>query len=240
MLACGVRIERRAQGAPRRVPRMRIVCFSDTHGLHDAVDLPAGDLLVHAGDSTRRGLPEEVAAFGEFLAAQPHPHKVVIAGNHDFLFEREPDRARELLGDVIYLQDSSAEVEGLTLWGSPWQPRYFDWAFNLSRGPALSDRWALVPQGVDVLVTHGPPHGILDRTWLLRHVGCEELERALPRIRPGLHVFGHIHEAYGTWSGGADVGGGLFVNASSCDRRYRPIQPPVVVEWDGQHFRAVT
>jgi predicted phosphodiesterase len=213
--------------------RLRIVCLSDTHNRHDALAVPDGDVLLHAGDFTGRGRPREVAAFGAFLARLPHEEKVVVAGNHDFLFQDEPERARELLGEVTYLQDSLAEVAGLRVWGSPWQPWFYDWAFNLQRGAALAEKWALVPDGVDVLITHGPPHGILDTTSRGERVGCEELTAARSRIRPRLHLFGHIHEAYGTHR--AD--GILSVNACNCDLAYRPANPPVVVEWDGAELR---
>lgn len=212
---------------------LRIVCLSDTHDRHDRLEVPDGDVLLHAGDFTGSGTEAQVAAFGAFLAGLPHREKVVIAGNHDFLFEREPERARELLGDVTYLQDAGADVAGLSVWGSPWQPWFFDWAFNLPRGAPLAERWALVPDGVDVLVTHGPAHGILDTTHGGQRVGCEELARARARIRPRLHVFGHIHESYGTHRDG----GILSVNASNCDVRYRPVNAPVVVDWDGEEMR---
>jgi Icc-related predicted phosphoesterase len=207
---------------------LRLVCLSDTHGRHAELVVPAGDVLVHAGDFTSRGREREVADFGEWLAAQPHAHKIVVAGNHDFLFEREPLRARELLGQgVRYLQDSGADVAGLTFWGSPWQPWFHDWAFNLQRGAPLAEVWARVPSGVDVLVTHSPPMGVLDRTAHGQRVGCEALRDALPRIAPRLHVFGHIHEAYGIRPGPP-----LSVNACNCDLSYQAVQAPVVVEWD--------
>ena len=192
--------------------------------------------MLHAGDFTRRGTEAEVRAFGEFLARLPHREKVVVAGNHDFLFESEPERARELLGDVIYLQDSGVRVAGLEVWGSPWQPWFHDWAFNLPRGAALGEKWALVPEGLDVLVTHGPPFGVLDRVWDGRRVGCEELARALERIRPRLHLFGHIHEAYGT----RRENGVLSVNACTCNLFYRAVNPAVVVDWDGETWQLQT
>jgi predicted phosphodiesterase len=205
---------------------MRLDCLSDTHNLHVRLAVPDGDVLLHAGDFTSRGTEREVAAFGAFLARLPHRHKVVVAGNHDFLFERSPERARELLGDVLYLEDALAEVGGITVYGSPWQPWFHDWAFNLPRGPALAAKWAAVPERLDVLVTHTPPHGLLDRTAHGENVGCEELTRALARIRPRLHVFGHIHEAHGA----THVDGTLAVNACSCDLRYRAVNAPVVVD----------
>lgn len=219
--------------APRDT--LRLVILSDTHGLHDRLTVPEGDVLLHAGDLTPRGRVEEVAAVGNFLAQLPHREKVVIAGNHDFLFEREPERARELLGGLTYLQDSGAEVAGLQVWGSPWQPWFHDWAFHVRRVVELGAIWSLVPAGVDVLLTHGPPHGILDRTHTGEPVGCEELTRALDRIRPRLHAFGHIHEAYGTERRGET----LYVNACNCNLEYDPIQEPIVVDWDGAEMRIV-
>ncbi len=217
---------------------VRIVCLSDTHNRHAELLVPEGDVLVHAGDATLRGTREELQAFAGWLGSLPHRHKVLIAGNHDFLFEREPEAARALVGGAIYLEDSGVEIEGLSFWGSPWQPWYFDWAFNLARGAPLREKWSRIPPGTDVLVTHGPPHGIGDRVngpvprmlgALIsggRHVGCEELRAAVLRLRPRLHVFGHIHEGYGTQS----LEGTRFVNASSCDRSYRAIHPPIVVD----------
>ncbi len=160
----------------------------------------------------------------------PHRHKLFIAGNHDFLFERDPAAARALVPPgITYLQDGGIAIDGLKIWGTPWQPTFFDWAFNLARGPEMAAKWALVPDDTDVLVTHGPPAGTLD---LIpgdppESVGCEDLAARLPRLtRLKLHVFGHIHEGYGRVS----EGGRVFVNASNCDARYRPVNPPVVVD----------
>lgn len=205
---------------------MRIVCLSDTHDQHDQLTVPDGDLLLHAGDATMRGTPAQIAAFDRWLAGQSHAHKVVIAGNHDWAFERTPALARSLLQHATYLEDTLVTVEGLRIWGSPWQPWFCDWAFNLPRGPALAAKWAMIPEGIDVLVTHGPPAGVLDRTSRGEHVGCEDLLAALQRVRPRAHVFGHIHEAYGT----LEQHGCRFVNASNCTERYRAVQPPIVFD----------
>jgi predicted phosphohydrolase len=205
---------------------MRIVCLSDTHGHHRRLRVPEGDVLLHAGDFSMAGRPDEIESFDRWLGTLPHAHKVVVAGNHEFLFERDPARARALLVNACYLEDGLLEVGGLRIWGSPWQPWFFDWAFNLARGPALAAKWALVPSGVDVLVTHGPPAEILDRTAKGEAVGCSDLARALERILPRLHVFGHIHESYGR----LERGGTIYVNASNCDLRYRPVQAPIVVD----------
>lgn len=204
---------------------MRIVCLSDTHGHHKRVTVPDGDLLVHCGDSTRRGAEPEIRSFDRWLAALPHRHKVVISGNHDFGFERDP-AARTWITGAVYLQDEGIEVGGLRIWGSPWQPRFFDWAFNMDRGAPIRAIWDRIPAGTDILLTHGPPHGILDRTRHGEQVGCEELLLAVERIRPRLHVFGHIHED----AGQAERGGTRFVNAAICDLTYQPVHPVIVVD----------
>ncbi len=206
---------------------MRIVCISDTHNLCDGVKIPDGDLLIHAGDLTMQGKLDEIARAAAALRALPHRHKVVIAGNHDFGFERTPAQAVPLLAGLTYLQDSGVTIEGLRLWGSPWQPWFFDWAFNLQRGAELRDKWNLIPAGTDVLITHGPPDGHGDKNYSGDSVGCRELREAIRRVVPKLHVFGHIHEGYGTtWEGSTRC-----VNASLCDLVYRPANPPVVVDW---------
>jgi predicted phosphodiesterase len=205
---------------------VRLVLLSDTHRFHDRIEVPAGDVLVHAGDFCSRGSAEEARAFAAFFRAQPHPHKVVIAGNHDVCIEKCPELATELFAGATYLFESAATVAGLRFWGAPWQPWFLDWAFNLPRGEALRAKWALIPAGVDVLLTHGPPSGILDRTFSGDGAGCEELRRAVARVRPRVHAFGHIHEGYGS----ERHDGTLFVNASSCTVGYEPTNRAVVVD----------
>ena len=204
---------------------MRLVCISDTHGW-DTVDVPDGDVLIHGGDLTSSGSLEEVARAHAWLASLPHRHKLVIAGNHDYAFERAPSDARALMTAVTYLEDEAYEIDGVRFYGSPWQPRFFDWAFNLDRGAPLAAVWAKIPDDTDVLITHGPPHGILDTIHSGEQVGCEALRDALDRVRPRVHVFGHIHEAYGQ----VEQDGTLFVNASTCTETYAPVQPPIVVD----------
>ena len=206
--------------------RTRVVLLSDTHGCHWDVTVPDGDVLVHAGDATNAGDLKELRDFERWLSTLPHPHRVVIAGNHDWAFERRPKLARATLASATYLQDSVVELAGLRFYGSPWQPEFCNWAFNLPRGPALAAKWAAIPADVDVLVTHGPPHGVLDQTFDGRGVGCRELRRALDRVTPAVHVFGHIHEARGV----AEVGRTLCVNASICDLGYEPSRAPFVVD----------
>ncbi len=213
---------------------MRVVCISDTHNCNEQIVVPDGDLLIHSGDATTVGTVEQIVAFNRWFAGLPHRNKIFVAGNHDWLFERDNARARALLDpSIIYLQDSSVEIEGLKVYGSPWQPRFFDWAFNLDRGPQMAAKWRLIPDDVDILITHGPPNGILDtvpRVWGEELTGCEELRIRVDQMTPlgrlKLHVFGHIHCGYGT----ATVDGVRYVNASTCDEAYDPTQPPIVFD----------
>jgi Icc-related predicted phosphoesterase len=200
---------------------MRIVALSDTHLFHDELEVPDGDILVHAGDLCRGGTLDELEVAAAFLRSLPHRHKVVVAGNHDRAFVNEPAQARALLGpEVTYLEDAEAVVGGLRFWGSPWQPEFRDWAFNLPRGAALAEKWALIPAGLDVLVTHGPPLGIGDGRGAgyggADRLGCADLLAAVRRARPVLHLFGHLHDSGGAWVRGPTT----FANVTTweCER----------------------
>lgn len=180
-----------------------VVCVSDTH--NSQAELPDGDILIHAGDLTQSGTLKELQAALDWLRAQPHAHKIVIAGNHDTILDpsRDPgeERARLDWGDMTYLCNESATIQcangrRLLVYGSPLSPRHGNWAFQY---PRSEDVWAgAVPDGVDILVTHCPPRAHLD----LLSLGCSHLIREIWRTRPRLHVFGHVHEGYGQeWVG---------------------------------------
>lgn len=205
---------------------MRLVLLSDTHRMHDKIAIPDGDVVIHAGDFCGHGTANQARAFAKFFQSLPHRHKIVIAGNHDRCLESEPQLASEIFTDCHYLFDSGVEIEGLFFWGSPWQPWFLDWAFNLQRGAALKAKWNLIPANTDVLITHGPPRGILDKTFSGEPVGCDDLRAAVERIQPRLHVFGHIHEGYGELI----LGPTKFVNASICTVGYQPTNPVIVVD----------
>jgi hypothetical protein len=114
------------------------------------------------------------------------------------MFERHPGAAKELLSNAIYLENSGTERLGLKFWGSPVQPEFNNWAFNVARGAAIRRYWQIIPEGTDVLVTHGPPFGVLDKSLSSTpHLGCEELAKAIEQIRPRLNIFGHIHGGHG-------------------------------------------
>lgn len=211
---------------------MRLVIISDTHNKMSSINLPKGDVLIHCGDFTVTGTVSEITQFNRELLRQANKfnHIIIIAGNHDLLFERQPQLARSLLDSrVNYLQDSFCVIDGIKFYGSPYQPRFFDWAFNLMRGAELAEKWKLIPDETDVLITHGPPFGILDevpRQYFIENTGCEELRKRVETIKPKLHIFGHIHCGYGT----TEKFGVKFANASNCDESYEPTNAPVVID----------
>lgn len=208
----------------------RIVCLSDTHNCNEEINVPDGDILIHAGDATIRGTIDEIVFFNKWFANLPHRYKIFVAGNHDWLFETNNRFARTLLDDsIIYLQDSFCIIDGIKFYGSPYQPRFFDWAFNLMRGAELAEKWKLIPNDTDVLITHGPPFGILDevpRKYWIENTGCEELRKKVEEICPKAHIFGHIHCGYGS----TEKFGVKFFNASNCDESYEPTNQPIVFD----------
>ena len=210
------------------MPQVRIVCIGDTHGQHAKLSVPDGDILIHAGDFSAFGdTPVEIIDFNQWLGTLPHRHKVVIAGNHDWMFKRHPGAARELLTNAIYLENSGTELAGLKIWGSPVQPEFNNWAFNVARGAAIRRYWKMIPANTDVLITHGPAHGVLDTAHpTTAHLGCEELAEAIQQIRPRLHVFGHIHGGQGQHNSD----GTQYVNTSVVNEAYQLVYAPQVIE----------
>jgi hypothetical protein len=213
---------------------VKVVCVSDTHGLHGGIKIE-GDLLLHAGDwSKGRGNKPETLEFLNWMKNQRFKHKILVPGNHDFVAQNHLGWLRQECENfgVTLLLDQQTTVNGLKIWGSPWQPWFFDWAFNLDRGPALKAKWDLIPPDTDILVTHGPPHGILDEVktyqpwpkgWTTKDVGCEELLLKVKEVKPRLHLFGHIHQGYGQHHNGNT----LFVNASVTSENYELFNDPV-------------
>lgn len=218
---------------------MEITFISDTHWLiadpvhkQELTDLlPGGPILVHAGDVSGRGSEREIRLFLDWFSSLPYMHKVLIAGNHDFFFEvaakEEIDALIAEYPGITYLNDSGATIEGIKFWGSPITPYFHNWAFNRFHNE-IQPHWDLIPNGIDVLITHGPPHGILDK---VRYdnltVGCPKLRAKVKEIKPKVHVFGHIHEGMGRH----EEDGTIYINASVVDFRYELYhQTPFKVE----------
>ena len=205
---------------------MRIVLISDTHGLHRQLDVPGGDLLIHAGDITTNSKPDWMYRhFDIWLGELPHRHKIVIPGNNDYLLE-DP-KERKVITNAMLLVDSGVEIEGLKVWGSPVTPLYGG-AFGMSRPEDRKKLWASIPEGLDILVTHTPPFAILDHSLPSGpREGCPYLFAEVFRARPRLHVFGHIHAGYGTLR----TDNTLFVNAALMGEDGSLSRKPVVVDF---------
>lgn len=205
---------------------MKIVCISDTHQKHRDLEVPDGDILVHAGDfcfafqANGHQLVQQVVEFNDWLGTLPHKHKVVSAGNHDF--PMLSGLGKQMLSNATYLEDEAVTIEGIQFYGAPWQPEFGGWAFNLKRGKQLADKWALIPDDTDVLLTHGPAFGVNDGMG----IGCKDLRRRIDTVRPKLHVFGHSHTPGETVDRGT-----RFVNAAMVNSQYeirRNLTIPVV------------
>lgn len=217
---------------------IKFVCISDTHTKTSALSLPKGDVLIHAGDFSFSGQNWEIEGFNKFLKKFDFKHKIVIAGNHELTFDNNlymknikvwnnnkqglltPDEAKSMLDDVIYLENSSVDLYGYKIWGSPVTPEFFDMAFMKNRGEEINEVWKQIPSDTDILITHGPPYNILDKTKDNLSVGCEELAKhVLERVKPKYHIFGHIHEANGM----VKIDDTVFINASICNLKYKPM-----------------
>mmetsp|Transcript_14871 Transcript_14871/g.32353 ORF Transcript_14871/g.32353 Transcript_14871/m.32353 type:complete len:409 (-) Transcript_14871:201-1427(-) len=236
-------------GPPDPSRYLRVVCMSDTHGYHRSISVPGGDILLHGGDFTNYGEPEMVedvcSYFNELQQSGIVRRVFCIAGNHELTFQperycrvwknflhgrrREPydaAAARAALKHCTYLEDEGVSVGGVKLYGSPWQPYFYDWAFNCHRTD-IGDKWDLIPSDTDILATHGPPLGRGDVSSGGQRVGCVELMRAVQtRVKPRLHVFGHIHEGYGV----SYDGDTLYVNASNVGQNYKSHHSCIVVD----------
>ena len=209
---------------------MKLVIISDTHNRHNEITIPDGDVLIHAGDSTMMGYRKESDNFYEWFNNLPHKRKILIAGNHDFNWERVAsegpfDRYNELnYTRIDYLFDSGIEIQGVKFWGSPFVPEIGHWAFMYKRP---TDRWNQIPDGTDVLITHGPPQGILDRPYGdYEHVGCKDLVDKVLQLKPKLHIFGHIHGDAGI----KEFNETTFINASIVGEDYKVRNQPIEME----------
>jgi Icc-related predicted phosphoesterase len=179
------------------VPSLAII--SDTHKKHRLVTIPPCDILIHAGDfcSFRQEDYETLDDVDIWFAECPAKHVVCVGGNHDFMLQSREFR----FAHATFLEDSAVELEGLSIYGAPWVPDLSGFAYYADEG-VLMEKWKAIPAGIDVLITHTPPYGILDvPSSGGLHLGCPRLKEELKRIQPKLHVFGHVHAGHGTHQG---------------------------------------
>ena len=225
---------------------MRITLISDTHTMHGlikpTIDMPGGDLLLHAGDIMNSGYNKnDIKDFCHWYNSLEHyDQKIFIAGNHDRTFEDFPDDAREIYSsykNITYLQDERLDLwdeedQQTVIYGTPWQPWFYDWAFNLPKGgPGLMSKWEAIPADTDILITHGPPQEILDVSGPPYNeplLGCALLREKVDVVKPKIHVFGHIHGSYGY----KFLNGTHFFNASILNEEYKYTNKPVTFDWD--------
>jgi calcineurin-like phosphoesterase family protein len=217
----------------------KIVCISDTHNFHRDVDVPDGDILIHAGDFTLTGSIGEVIEFNDWLGTLDHPYKIIVAGNHDRCLGESGILGLKIFTNGIYLERSGLDIDGIKFWGAPMTP-----AFNGMRGGLTfytnskneaKRVWRGMPKKTDVLITHGPPFGILDEVIeypyhdykVIRHCGDGMLASKVIANKPKYHIFGHIHEGYGRFT--ADYGT-KFINCSVVNEAYNLKNRPIVID----------
>jgi predicted phosphodiesterase len=222
-----------ADDGPKIIGNIKIVCLSDLHG--HLPEVPDADLLLLAGDYCPTTKDQNWWLRDSF---EPWLHEkslrmivVGIAGNHDLIFEKRPDLVPRL--SWKYLQDSAVRVSfehkgSLKIYGTPWQLRFCDWAFNLDE-KELDDKFAMIPDDTDVILTHGPPWGIGDQTDHKDRIGSRGLLKRCNEIQPKLVVYGHNHSGYGVRTNPV-APGPVFVNCAHMDEQYRPVNQPVVIE----------
>jgi len=219
----------------------RLVAISDTHNQHKKMlPIPDGDILIHAGDFTVMGRHTNTRKFLQWFASQPHPWKILVAGNHDISFHTEPKFKLDAL-EQHYLDDNHfyLENEGIRLldvmfWGSPWTPEFGNWAFGYNREHDKATRlWNLIPRNTDVVITHGPPKNILDKCAYNsppypQNAGCAILRHRLEEIKPKYHLFGHIHEMRGCDA--YTLSPTVCINITNADLAYTMKHKPVVLD----------
>lgn len=207
---------------------MKIVCISDTHNKHEELFLPEGDILIHAGDFTDAGTENETINFLKWFSSTPFKYKILVAGNHDFYIEKNSHKLQEIIpSNIHYLEDSGITIENINFWGSPYIPGEAGWAFVKGRGKPISHHWDLIPTNTDVLITHGPPFGMLDELNDRTLIGCKNLKEKIERTKISLHIFGHVHNDYGK----VKTLKTLYINSSSLDETLRIINQPIAIEY---------
>lgn len=209
---------------------MKLCIISDTHNKHKRLaKLPEADVIIHCGDFTSMGYSHEIVEFMKWFSnLEQFKHKIVIAGNHDWLFETNGILAREKVPEnVIYLEDQEVIIDGIKFYGTPVQLPFCNWAFNRPE-EKLKQHWEAVPDDTDVLITHQPPFGIFD--WSVYdniHTGSPSLYfEVVERIKPKVHCFGHIHSGHGVKL----IENTTFINGSNLDEDYMCVYDPILIE----------
>lgn len=209
-----------------------VVVISDTHMREHQIKIPKCHLLIHAGDATGLGKPQEieqVANWFKWLLKNGTVKEIIFTpGNHDRGFELDKKRSLKLMEhpNIHVLIDETIELYGYKFHGSPWTPKFFDWSF-MDDEDKLYERWKkTIPRDVDVLITHGPPRNILDDNPLTIRCGSQALRDIVLDIKPLYHIFGHIHHAYGM----KILNETIFINAACLNDKYILKNSPITFE----------
>jgi Icc-related predicted phosphoesterase len=205
---------------------LKIALVSDTHGSEYELKMPKADMLIHCGDYSAQGTLQDLIKLNYWFGTLKYKYILCISGNHDMWAEGNYGATKNCLSNAIYLENELVEIEGYKFYGSPVTPAFNSWAFNKDRGEDIARVWRQIPEDIDVLITHGPPKGILDRAVSGEHFGCDDLLYHAVRVAPTAHCFGHIHESYGK----KKVGGTTFINCSNMNENYDIKNKPVVME----------
>ena len=203
---------------------VRLVIVSDTHGRHDEYGVLEGDVLIHCGDGSESS-SESVEALDEWFGRQRFEQVLAVGGNHDFEILKRTRAGARVFCNARFMLDETVELGGVRFYGSPWVPSLFGWAF-FAKDEVLAMRWGQVPENTDVLITHTPPAGILDRDRGGYSHGCARLRERLKEIAPRLHCFGHIHASGGFLEGSPTTS----VNASAVTHTQAELRAPTVFE----------
>jgi len=205
---------------------MKIVLISDVHGKWNKLQIPECDILISCGDYSFRGERHMVKDFHEWLNKQEAGHIISVQGNHETWVEKNFTEAKELAEKacpgVHFIDEGTVDIEGIKIHGSAITPWFYDWAWNRRRGPEIKRHWDVIPDDTQILITHGPPAGILDVVYFTdgvtpkERVGCHDLMDRINQLKQlKLHAFGHIHGSAGE----------TVFNASICDEMYMPTNP---------------
>ncbi len=206
---------------------MKIIFISDTHGLHSELKLPKGDVIIHGGDISDYGEKEEIIDFLDWFKKLNYSKKIFIGGNHDLYLDENPVDFLDILpSNVINLRHNSIEIDGVKIWGSPTTPDFNGWAFG-KRREEMKQHWEFMPKSMDILLTHSPPFGILDKSSQWKSLGCEYLKLKVKEIKPKYHLFGHIHASYGQ----VEIDGTKYINGSNLDSIKGIVNPPIEIEY---------
>ena len=206
---------------------MRIVTLGDTHTQHWNVDVPAGDVLLFAGDGEFRS-PSDLIDFNKWLATLPHACKIVIAGNHDFFCEKYPQEIKKYLAEAVYLKDEQFVLpNGMVLWGSPMTTTFLHWAFMESDENLGRFCWSQIPEKTSILLVHGPAYQQLDTAFPGGdHLGSKTLAKRINELEIPYVIFGHIHGSYGT----RKTDKTMYINCSVLDESYQLVNNSVVID----------